>query len=112
MAFPASLPPGWSLSAGASSGNAALVAVGMKADVWVLDRSVERMRELETMLSGRVTLAMSTKLELEQAVAEADLVVGAVLIPGARAPKLITREMLGSMKPGSVLVDVAIDQGG
>jgi len=92
--------------------NAALVAVGMKADVWVLDRSVERMRELESMLDGRITLAMSTKLELEQAIADADLVVGAVLIPGARAPKLITREMLGLMKQGSVIVDVAIDQGG
>ncbi len=92
--------------------NAALVAVGMKADVWVLDKSVERMRELETMLAGRITLAMSTKLELEEAIADADLVVGAVLIPGARAPKLVTREMLGVMKPGSVIVDVAIDQGG
>ncbi len=92
--------------------NAALVAVGMKADVWVLDKSVERMRELETMLEGRVTLAMSTKLELDQAIAAADLVVGAVLIPGARAPKLITRDMLGLMKAGSVIVDVAIDQGG
>ena len=92
--------------------NAALVAVGMKADVWVLDKSVERMRELETMLEGRVTLAMSTKLELDEAIAAADLVVGAVLIPGARAPKLITRDMLGLMKPGSVIVDVAIDQGG
>jgi alanine dehydrogenase len=92
--------------------NAALVAVGMKADVWVLDKSVERMRELETMLAGRITLAMSTKLELEGAIADADLVVGAVLIPGARAPKLVTRAMLGLMKPGSVIVDVAIDQGG
>jgi alanine dehydrogenase len=92
--------------------NAALVAMGMRADVWVLDKSVERMRELETMLAGRITLAMSTKLELEQAIAGADLVVGAVLIPGARAPKLITREMLGLMKQGSVIVDVAIDQGG
>jgi alanine dehydrogenase len=92
--------------------NAALVAVGMKADVWVLDRSVERMRELETMLAGRITLAMSTKLDVEEAIADADLVVGAVLIPGARAPKLITREMLGLMKHGSVIVDVAIDQGG
>jgi alanine dehydrogenase len=92
--------------------NAALVAVGMKADVWVLDKSVERMRELETMLAGHVILAMSTKLELAEAIADADLVVGAVLIPGARAPKLVTREMLGSMKPGSVIVDVAIDQGG
>ncbi len=92
--------------------NAALVAVGMKADVWVLDKSVERMRDLETMLGGRITLAMSTKLELEAAISAADLVVGAVLIPGARAPKLVTPEMLGLMKPGSVIVDVAIDQGG
>jgi alanine dehydrogenase len=92
--------------------NAALVAVGMKADVWVLDKSVERMRDLESMLAGRITLAMSTKLEVEQAIASADLVIGAVLIPGARAPKLVTREMLGLMKQGSVIVDVAIDQGG
>ncbi len=92
--------------------NAALIAVGMQADVWVLDRSVERMRELEMMLDGRITLAMSTKLQLEEAIAAADLVVGAVLIPGARAPKLITRPMLRLMKPGSALVDVAIDQGG
>jgi alanine dehydrogenase len=92
--------------------NAALVAVGMKADVWVLDKSVERMRDLESMLAGRITLAMSTKLEVEQAIASADLVIGAVLIPGARAPKLITREMLALMKQGSVIVDVAIDQGG
>jgi alanine dehydrogenase len=92
--------------------NAALIAVGMQADVWVLDKSVERMRDLEMMLDGRITLAMSTELQIQEAVADADLVVGAVLIPGARAPKLITREMLPTMKPGSVLVDVAIDQGG
>jgi alanine dehydrogenase len=92
--------------------NAALIAVGMQADVWVLDRSVERMRDLEMMLDGRITLAMSTELQIEESVQDADLVVGAVLIPGARAPKLITREMLPTMKPGSVLVDVAIDQGG
>ena len=92
--------------------NAALIAVGMQADVWVLDRSVERMRELEMMLGGRITLAMSTELEIEESVQDADLVIGAVLIPGARAPKLITRAMLPTMKPGAVLVDVAIDQGG
>jgi alanine dehydrogenase len=92
--------------------NAALIAVGMQADVWVLDKSVERMRDLEMMLDGRITLAMSTELQIEESVQDADLVVGAVLIPGARAPKLITREMLPTMKPGSVLVDVAIDQGG
>jgi alanine dehydrogenase len=92
--------------------NAALIAVGMQADVWVLDRSVERMRELEMMLAGRITLAMSNRLQIEEVIEEADLVVGAVLIPGARAPKLVTAEMLGSMRPGAVLVDVAIDQGG
>jgi alanine dehydrogenase len=92
--------------------NAALIAVGMQADVWILDKSVERMRDLEMMLDGRITLAMSSQLAIDEAVLGADLVVGAVLIPGARAPKLVTREMLGSLKPGAVLVDVSIDQGG
>jgi alanine dehydrogenase len=92
--------------------NAALIAVGMQADVWILDKSVERMRDLEMMLDGRITLAMSSQLAIEDAVRGADLVIGAVLIPGARAPKLITREMLGGLKPGAVLVDVSIDQGG
>ena len=92
--------------------NAALIAVGMQADVWVLDKSVERMRDLEMMLDGRITLAMSNRLEIELASSDADLIIGAVLIPGARAPKLITRDMLGGLKPGAVLVDVAFDQGG
>jgi alanine dehydrogenase len=92
--------------------NAALIAVGMQADVWLLDRSVERMRDLEMMLDGRITLAMSNGLQIEEAVADADVVIGAVLVPGARAPKLVSRQLLGAMRPGSVLVDVAIDQGG
>jgi len=92
--------------------NAALIAVGMQADVWVLDKSVQRMRDLEMMLDGRITLAMSNQLAIDEAVENADLVVGAVLIPGARAPKLITRDMLPALKPGAALVDVAIDQGG
>jgi alanine dehydrogenase len=92
--------------------NAALIAVGMQADVWVLDKSVERMRDLEMMLDGRITLAMSNRLEIVLASADADLIIGAVLIPGARAPKLITRDMLAGLKQGAVLVDVAIDQGG
>jgi alanine dehydrogenase len=92
--------------------NAALIAVGMQADVWVLDKSVERMRDLEMMLDGRITLAMSNSLQIGQATADADLVIGAVLIPGARAPKLVTRDMLAGLKPGAALVDVAIDQGG
>jgi alanine dehydrogenase len=92
--------------------NAALIAVGMQADVWILDKSVERMRDLEMMLDGRITLAMSNRLRIVQTTADADLIIGAVLIPGARAPKLITRDMLAGLKPGTVLVDVAIDQGG
>ena len=92
--------------------NAALIAVGMQADVWVLDRSVDRMRDLEMMLDGRITLAMSNRLQIEEVILSADLVIGAVLIPGARAPKLVTRSMLSLMKPGAVLVDVSIDQGG
>jgi alanine dehydrogenase len=92
--------------------NAALIAVGMQADVWILDKSVERMRDLEMMLDGRITLAMSSQLAIEEATANADLIIGAVLIPGAKAPKLITRDMLSSLRPGAVLVDVSIDQGG
>jgi alanine dehydrogenase len=100
------------LGGGVVGYNAALIAVGLQADVWVLDKSVERMRELEQTLAGRITLAMSSKLQIEEVVVDADMVVGAVLVPGALAPKLVTREMLGTMKPGAALVDVAIDQGG
>jgi alanine dehydrogenase len=92
--------------------NAAVIALGFGAQVTILERSVDRMRHLEEILSGRVSLLMSSSLQIEESLKEADLVIGAVLIPGALAPKLVTREMLGSMKEGSVLVDVAIDQGG
>ena len=92
--------------------NAAVIALGLGAQVTILDRSIDRMRHLEEVLSGRVTLLMSSSLEIGEAVAEADLVVGAVLIPGALAPKLVTREMIATMRPGAVVVDVAIDQGG
>lgn len=92
--------------------NAALIADGMQADVWVLERSVDRMRELEMMLDGRVTLEISNRQTVDEVISTADLVIGAVLVTGARAPKLVTRDMLGHMKPGAVLVDVAIDQGG
>ena len=92
--------------------NAAIIALGMQADVWVLDKSVDRMRELELALDGRVTLAMSNRLQIEEVLVDADMVIGAVLVPGALAPKLVSREMLALMKPGAALVDVAIDQGG
>lgn len=92
--------------------NAAVIAIGMGAQVTILERSADRMRHLEEILSGRVTLLMSSSLQIEESLKEADLVIGAVLIPGALAPKLITREMLRGMKQGSVVVDVAIDQGG
>ena len=92
--------------------NAAVIALGLGAQVTILERSVDRMRHLEEILSGRVSLLMSSSLQVEESLKEADLVIGAVLIPGALAPKLVTRDMLVSMKEGSVLVDVAIDQGG
>jgi alanine dehydrogenase len=92
--------------------NAAVIALGMGAQVTILERSVDRMRYLEQILSGRVQLLMSSSLQIEESIGDADLVVGAVLIPGAVAPKLVTRELLRTMKEGSVLVDVAIDQGG
>jgi len=92
--------------------NAAVIALGLGANVSILERSVDRMRHLEEILSGRVSLLMSSSLQVEESVAEADVVIGAVLIPGALAPKLVTREMVRGMKAGSVLCDVAIDQGG
>jgi alanine dehydrogenase len=92
--------------------NAAVIALGLGAEVTILERSIDRMRHLEEVLGSRVTLLMSSALQIEESVGEADLVVGAVLIPGALAPKLITREMIAEMKEGSVVADVAIDQGG
>ena len=92
--------------------NAAIMALGLGAQVTILERSIDRMRYLEGILSGRVSLLMSSSLEIGAAVEDADLVIGAVLIPGALAPKLVTREMISGMKEGAVVVDVAIDQGG
>jgi alanine dehydrogenase len=92
--------------------NAAIIAVGLGADVAILERSVDRMRHLDEVFSGRVDLLMSNTLQIEESVANADVVIGAVLIPGALAPKLLTREMVTGMKEGAVLCDVAIDQGG
>jgi alanine dehydrogenase len=92
--------------------NAAVIALGLGAQVTILERSIDRMRHLEEILSGRVTLLMSSSLQVAASVADADLVIGAVLIPGAVAPKLVTRQMIAGMKEGAVVVDVAIDQGG
>jgi alanine dehydrogenase len=92
--------------------NAAVIALGLGAQVTILERSIDRMRHLEEVLSGRVSLLMSSSLQIAASVEDADLVIGAVLIPGAVAPKLVTREMISGMKDGAVVVDVAIDQGG
>ena len=92
--------------------NAAKMAVGLGAEVTIIDRSVPRLRELDDIFNGRALTRYSTVEALEEACAQAELVVGAVLIPGATAPKLVTRDMLPGMKKGAVLVDVAIDQGG
>ncbi len=92
--------------------NAIRIAMGMEANVTVLDRSIERLEQLDLQFGGRLNTIYPTKEALEEYLFSADLVIGAVLVPGAATPKLVTRGMLGGMKPGSVLVDVAIDQGG
>jgi alanine dehydrogenase len=92
--------------------NAAEIAIGMGAEVYVYDRSVDRLRELEVLLHGRCSTCFASTLEIEQRLPEMDLVVGAVLIHGAKAPRVITRAQLGLMKRNAVLVDVSIDQGG
>ncbi len=92
--------------------NAAQIALGMGAEVTIVDLNVERLRYLDHVLHGRLITLASNRRNIAEAVASADLVVGAVLIPGAKAPKLVTKEMVADMRPGSVIVDVAIDQGG
>ncbi len=92
--------------------NAARMAMGLGADVTLLDRSLDRLKELDMIFGGRLKTVYSTEDAIERHALEADLVVGAVLIPGAAAPKLITRELVSRMKKGAVMVDVAIDQGG
>jgi alanine dehydrogenase len=92
--------------------NAAFIAIGMEADVFVFDRSIDRLRDLDVTFNGRCSTVYSTTLAVEEMLPRADLVIGAVLVHGARAPHIISREQLGLMKPGAVLVDVAIDQGG
>ncbi|MEX5296516.1 alanine dehydrogenase [Kocuria sp. CPCC 205268] len=100
------------IGAGVAGTNAAAMAVGLGADVTVLDVNVDRLRQLDEIYAGRLRTVASNTLEIERSVTEADLVVGSVLIPGAKAPKLVTNAMVAAMKPGSVLVDIAVDQGG
>jgi alanine dehydrogenase len=100
------------IGGGIAGSNAAVIAVGMQADVVVLDTDIGKLRTLDSLYLGRVRTLHSNRLTLEQEVLDADLVIGTVLVPGASAPKLVTEDMVRAMKRGSVLVDVAIDQGG
>jgi alanine dehydrogenase len=100
------------IGGGTAGYNAARVADGMGAAVTVLDVNINKLRELDTVFGGRVQTRYSTALELEEAVKRADLVIGAVLLPGAKAPKLVSNSLVANMKPGAVSVDIAIDQGG
>jgi alanine dehydrogenase len=100
------------IGGGVAGTNAARMAVGLEASVTVLDKSLARLKELDLQFGPRATTLFATTEAVEQAVLGADLVIGAVLVPGAAAPKLVTREMVRHMRPGSVLVDIAIDQGG
>ena len=100
------------LGAGMAGSNAAWIAAGMEAEVVVLDKSLDKLRYIDQIHKGRIMTLMSDRLTLEQRVRETDVVIGTVLIPGARAPKLVTRKMVASMRPGSVIIDIAIDQGG
>ncbi|MEA2484019.1 MAG: alanine dehydrogenase [Thermoleophilaceae bacterium] len=100
------------IGGGAVGLNAAFIAIGMEADVFVFDRSIDRLREIDVALAGRASTVYSSTLAIEEMLPQADLVIGAVLVHGARAPHVITREQLGLMKRHAVLVDVSIDQGG
>lgn len=100
------------IGAGVAGSNSAAMAIGMGADVTILDINIDRLRELDAQYAGRLKTIASNAYEIDRAVTEADLVIGSVLIPGAKAPKLVTNELVSRMKPGSVLVDIAVDQGG
>jgi alanine dehydrogenase len=100
------------IGAGVSGQNAAAIALGMQAEVLLLDRNVARLRQMDAIYQGHCQTIASNAFEIERAVLDADMVIGAVLVVGARAPKLISNELVSRMKPGSVLVDISIDQGG
>jgi alanine dehydrogenase len=100
------------LGAGVSGMNAAAIALGMQAEVLLVDRNVARLRQADAIYQGHCQTVASNAYEIERAVIDADLVIGAVLVPGAKAPRLVTDELVSRMKPGAVLVDISIDQGG
>jgi alanine dehydrogenase len=100
------------LGGGVAGTNAVSVSVGLGADVTVLDTNIQRLRELDALYAGRVRTIASNSFEIDRAVVRADMVIGSVLVPGAKAPKLVSNELVSRMKPGSVLVDIAVDQGG
>ena len=109
---PGTRPARVAVLGGVAGTNSIAVAVGMGAEVTVLDTNLNRLRELDALYAGRLRTIASNSFEIERAVKDADLVIGSVLIPGAKAPKLVTNELVKKMKPGAVLVDIAIDQGG
>jgi alanine dehydrogenase len=100
------------IGAGVAGQNAATIALGMQAEVLLLDNNIARLRQMDAIYQGHMQTIASNAYEIERACVDADMVIGAVLIPGAAAPKLVTNELVSRMKPGSVLVDIAIDQGG
>lgn len=100
------------IGAGMSGMNAAWISQGMEAEVVVLDLNINKLRDIDRIHQGKILTLASNRLVVEETVASADLVIGAVLVPGAKAPKIVTREMVANMRPGSVIVDISIDQGG
>ena len=100
------------LGAGMAGANAAWIAAGMEAEVIVVDKDLDKLRFIDQIHKGRIITLMSDQLTLEQRVRETDVLIGSVLVPGAKAPKLVSEEMVASMRPGSVVIDIAIDQGG
>jgi alanine dehydrogenase len=100
------------LGGGVVGENAALIATGMRANVFIIDKSPERLKQLQEIFGNKIKPILSDKAKLKKLIIDCDLLIGGVLIPGAEAPKLVTRDMVKSMKRGSVIVDVAIDQGG
>jgi alanine dehydrogenase len=100
------------LGGGVAGTNALSVAVGLGAEVTVLDTNLQRLREIDALYAGRVKTIASNSFEIDRACVAADMVIGSVLVPGAKAPKLVSNELVSRMKPGSVLVDIAVDQGG